>query len=154
MLTGAATGSARLSPLLLPSVLAAVAALGPAATGGVAGDLDALRWTSRLLVVAAPSADDPGAIEQKRLFATAEAGARDRDLVLVEASGDGPRAAEIRRRFGIPAGAFRAVLVGKDGDPKLASPSPIPAERLFAEIDGMPMRQDEMRRARDGGSRR
>lgn len=151
MLTGAATGSARLSPFLLPSVLAAVAALAPAAAGGVAADLDAFRWKSRLLVVAAPSADHPGAIEQRRLFAAARAEARDRDLVLVEASGDGPRAAEIRRRFGIPAGAFRAVLVGKDGGAKLASPNPIPAERLFAEIDGMPMRQDEMRRARGGG---
>lgn len=105
-----------------------------------------------MLVVAAPSPEEPDATQQKRIFAAAEAGARDRDLVLVEVFGDGPRAAEIRRRFGIPAGVFRAVLLGKDGGAKLASSRPIPAERLFAEIDGMPMRQDEMRRARGGGT--
>jgi len=35
------------------------------------------------------------------------------------------------------------VLIGKDGGEKLRSAQPITAERLFATIDAMPMRQSE-----------
>lgn len=109
-------------------------------------DLDALRWTSRLLVVVASEAGDPRLARQRRLFEVARRGAQDRDLVWVEGVGATARAAELRRRFRVPEGEFRALLVGKDGGAKLSSGEPIAAEQLFSEIDAMPMRRDEMRR--------
>ena len=75
---------------------------------------------SRVLLVFAPGEDDPAMTEQRRILASAAQGARQRDLVVVEvtatrASGpamptDGAPGA-LRKRFGVPPAAFRAVLV-------------------------------------------
>jgi hypothetical protein len=46
------------------------------------------------------------------------------------------------------ADVFQAFLVGKDGHTAISSEKPLSAEQLFARVDAMPMRQDEMRRAR------
>ncbi|AWN50478.1 DUF4174 domain-containing protein [Methylobacterium sp. 17Sr1-1] len=120
-------------PLLLAAVL-------PAASAG--SDLDRYRWKSRVLVIAA-AADDPRVAAQGRIAEAAGAGMRERDLVVVRAIGEGREAASLRRRLGLPATGFRAVLVGKDGGAKLVAEEPIPAERLFSTIDAMPMRRDE-----------
>ncbi|ACA18797.1 conserved hypothetical protein; putative secreted protein [Methylobacterium sp. 4-46] len=124
---------------LLPAALAA-AALAPTPAAG--SPLDRYRWKARLLVVAA-TPDDPRVAAQRRVLARHEAGAAERNLVLVEAVGAGPQAAAIRRALALPAQEFRAVLVGKDGTAKLRAAAPIPAETLFATIDAMPMRRDE-----------
>jgi hypothetical protein len=39
-------------------------------------------------------------------------------------------------------------LVGKDGDTAVSSDKPLSADDLFARLDAMPLRQDEMRRGR------
>ncbi len=124
-----------LAPLvLIPVVLAA------ATVPAGASDLDRYRWKSRVLVIAAEDGD-PRAAAQARI---AEASAmRERDLVVVRAIGDGRQAAALRRRLGLPATGFRAVLVGKDGGQKLVAAEPIPAETLVATIDAMPMRREE-----------
>jgi hypothetical protein len=75
----------------------------------------------------------------------------ERDLILIKVTGDtvrgaSDRAADLRRRFGVRAGAFRVVLIGKDGGVKIEAAAPLPARRLFETIDAMPMRRDEMRR--------
>jgi hypothetical protein len=54
--------------------------------------------------------------------------------------------AGLRRRFNVGPGGFRALLIGKDGGVKLDQPNVIPAARLSAVIDAMPMRRDEMGR--------
>lgn len=125
--------------------------------------LDQYLWRSRVLIAFAPSADDPALERQRRTLADAgEAAADERDLMLVEVTGDVVRtpnggesvrpsaAAALRRRFAAPADRFMAVLVGKDGGTKLVSVEPIPADRLFATIDAMPMRRRE---ASDPGQR-
>ncbi len=53
----------------------------------------------------------------------------------------------LRRQVRAPAG-FAVVLVGKDGGVKLRQSSPVPFKELAATVDAMPMRQDEMRKAR------
>ena len=55
-------------------------------------------------------------------------------------------AKNLRARFGVSGSAFRAVPVGKDGGTELNSSSPLSAGALYATIDAMPMRQNEMRR--------
>jgi hypothetical protein len=39
-------------------------------------------------------------------------------------------------------------LVGKDGQTAISSDKPLSADYMFARVDAMPMRRDEMRRAR------
>ncbi|TXN55830.1 DUF4174 domain-containing protein [Methylobacterium sp. WL18] len=110
-----------------------LAALTAGAT--MAGPLDAYRWRSRVLVLSAPDPDDPDLRAQRA----------ERDLVVLEAVGDGAAARALRAHLSLPAGEFRAVLVGKDGGAKLTEAAPIPPEKLFATIDAMPMRQGEIR---------
>ena len=52
----------------------------------------------------------------------------------------------LRARFGASPSGFRIVLVGKDGGTKLNTTSPLGTGALYATIDAMPMRQNEMRR--------
>jgi len=127
------------------------------------GFLDQYLWRSRVLIAFAPSADDPALVRQRRTLADAgEAAAHERDLTLVEVTGDAVRTsgdgesvmsgtvAALRRRFAAPVDRFMAVLVGKDGGTKLVSVEPISADRLFTTIDAMPMRRRE---ASDPGRR-
>jgi hypothetical protein len=126
---------------------AALAALATAAAAGTS--LEALRWRSRVLVVSAPTAGDAGLKAQRAALGPVRGGLAERDLVVLEAVGDTPDALALRTELGLPAGQFRAVLVGKDGGAKLTAREPIPPQKLFSTIDAMPMRRDEMQ-TRDG----
>lgn len=129
---------------------AMVVAAALAMTGGAAmaegNPLERYVWQARVLVVSAPDAGDARLATQRQALASARTGVAERDLVTVEALGGTAEAVAIRQRFGLPADAFRAVLVGKDGGAKLTSAEPIPPQRLFSTIDAMPMRQDEAKR--------
>lgn len=137
-----------------PLVLLAGLALTGTASAAASGDLDSYRWRARVLVVLAPDAADTRLAAQRRIAERARPGLKERDLVVLVETGRGARAEALRRRFGVAEAEFRAILVGKDGGDKLASREPIAAERLFAEIDGMPMRQGEMRRQAGPGAGR
>lgn len=52
---------------------------------------------------------------------------------------------KIRADYQVPEDQFLAVLVGKDGEVKQASAHPVTAAELFAIIDAMPMRRQEMK---------
>ena len=49
----------------------------------------------------------------------------------------------------IPNEPFTVILIGKDGGVKYRSNSILTANRLFAMVDAMPMRQSEMRQTKD-----
>jgi hypothetical protein len=104
------------------------------------------RWRSRVVVIFGAGPDDPLIAQQRRIIATMGAGARERNLALIELLGSTPVTSVMRARLRVPEGAFQAVLVGKDGNPKLSSSEPLAASKLIATIDAMPMRQEEMRR--------
>ena len=108
--------------------------------------LEQYLWRSRVLVVFAPRGDDPALLRQRAILADAGPAAGERDLVLVEVIGTGMGTADLRRRFNTGPDRFRAVLVGKDGGAKLSEAAPIGADRLFAVVDAMPMRRQEMGR--------
>lgn len=110
-----------------------------------ADPLESARWQRRLLVVVADEGH-PMLLEQRRIVADNRTGFAERELFLVEGVGGSPRARSLRDRFGVGPSGFRAVLVGKDGGPKLTADEPLGAAKLFATIDAMPMRQEEMRR--------
>jgi len=124
--------------------MAAVMVAGPAAATD--DPLTAYRWKARVVVIASPSADDPHLMQQRATLSAMPSGLRERDIVVVEAVGDGEEARRWRARLGLPKAAFRVVLVGKDGEVKRSEARSLSAETLFETIDAMPMRRDEMRR--------
>jgi hypothetical protein len=125
----------------LAGALLAAAAAAPAAAGG--DPLSPLQWKKRALLVFAPDAQNDALLRQRQLFRADPRGTQERDFVLIEAVGGAPASETLRRRFGVSPLEFRAILVGKDGGGKLSSRAPIGLERLYREIDAMPMRRQE-----------
>ncbi|MBM6578071.1 DUF4174 domain-containing protein [Microvirga sp. SRT01] len=124
------------------TALLALAAAAAAAAGPAIADL---RWERRVLVVAAPRADDPAFLAQRRALGGWD-GAADRDVTVVEVAGDrvtGVRddAAAIRNTYALPAARFAVILIGKDGHVAVRSGEPILAESIQSRIDAMPMRR-------------
>ncbi|MEG8033267.1 DUF4174 domain-containing protein [Sphingomonas aurantiaca] len=104
-----------------------------------------MKWERRVLIVAAPSPQDPALAEQRRVLGSWTAKGEARDLTIVEVVGDqvrgaGDTAPALRRKFRLPAG-FTAILIGKDGGEKLRSAEPFPTKLLEQTIDAMPMRR-------------
>jgi len=67
-------------------------------------------------------------------------------VVLVEISGEAvrgaaDRAGDLRRRYGLRAGRFAVLLIGKDGHVALRREGVISAAQLQGAIDAMPMRR-------------
>ena len=118
--------------------------------------LTAYQWKKRALIVFAPSASDARLARQKTIVGGFRPAFLDRDVVVVYVAGGeathdlgpppGISAGALRSQFRVSEGAFRVLLIGKDGGVKIDSPAPIAALDLFAEIDRMPMRRDEMKK--------
>ena len=110
-------------------------------------DLSEFKWKNRPVVVFADSADDPAFIEQMELVARGAADLTTRDVVvIVDTDPDARSAIRLKMR---PRG-FMLTLVGKDGDVKLRKPFPWSVREITRSIDKMPMRQREIRDAKDG----
>lgn len=123
-----------------------------AASPAAATSLDALQWQHRVVLLFAPSADDPRLQAARGELARAACEVRERDIVVVEAVAgeplriDGKPAGdpgELRRRHGIPDERFAALLIGKDGGVKRRDDSAPDLAGLFGQIDAMPMRRQE-----------
>ncbi len=126
---------------LFPAKTAAARLLAVAAACLVCSQV-AQAGSTRPLYVFAPSGDDGRLSAQRGIVAAKAAGFAERDVPVIEVVGSDPR----RARFGVPSGQFRVILVGKDGGVKLSSARPVSAADIFALIDAMPMRRNEMRR--------
>ena len=112
--------------------------------------LAAERWQHRILLVFSPAAD-PRLSRQRDIVRAAAPGMNERDLRVIEVvgttvTGAADTAAALRDRYRIAEDGFAAILIGKDGGEKLRATDAIPAARLFATIDAMPMRASEARR--------
>ena len=139
---------------MLVSLAAALATLLVFATA--VQSMSNYRWKKRPLVVFAENDGSPLLAEQRQIVSRYRSDLNKRDVVVVWVVGNtvstelGPppnsNATSLRARFDVADGEFRAVLAGKDGGEKLSSAKPLAADKLFATIDAMPMRRDEMRR--------
>lgn len=126
-----------------------------AAWGGERRDLTRYRWQNRLLLLFAPTAEHPAYQAMVGELKEQARGVTDRDLIVfrvLEAGNSFQNGAELspdqaqtlRQRFAAPPGAFTMVLVGKDGGVKLKEAQRVPLADIFALIDSMPMRRQEM----------
>lgn len=109
-----------------------------------ASPLEQSRWKDRMLVVTGP-ADDAAVKQQRQIYRSAATGMSERQIILSEALGDSERSRQIRSQLSADGKRFRVFLIGKDGHTAITSEKPLSAEFLFARVDAMPMRRDEMR---------
>lgn len=120
-----------------------------------AGPLDDLKWVVRPVLVFGSTPDHPQTQLQLDALRLARDGVAEREMVLisvftdhVEENGVITRrsAADLRHAYDVPEGQFQLLLIGKDGSVKSRRKTYVEPEILFTEIDGMPMRRNEMRR--------
>ncbi|UCE54829.1 MAG: DUF4174 domain-containing protein [Desulfobacterales bacterium] len=120
-------------------------------------DLNQFKWKNRLLFIFAPQNSDPFFSALQNEISTQRGEVLDRDLVVFKIFETGPSfknttqighttAEVIRKQFDVPPGRFTVILVGKDGGVKLTRNAMVKLKDIFALIDSMPMRQEEMRR--------
>ncbi len=103
----------------------------------------------RRLLLFASDAADTALVTQRQWLQADSVGIIDRDIWIAVFTE--PRT--FRRMYehhGIRHGGFTLVLLGKDGTEKLRSTEPVPLRELFGLIDGMPMRQAELRERKKG----
>lgn len=108
----------------------------------VADTLAPYLWSRRVLLLFADSMADPKLQAQQADLTAHAADLTERDMVVIMSADPA-----LRQQVRAPDG-FAVVLVGKDGGVKLRRTSPVPFKELAATVDAMPMRQDEMRKAR------
>lgn len=114
-------------------------------------NLSEFRWKKRPVLVFADSEDDPAYIEQLELLGQRPDALLERDVVVL--TDTDPEARSPLRLKMRPRG-FMLVLVGKDGGIKLRKPFPWDVREITRSIDKMPMRQREIRDAKDAARER
>lgn len=109
-------------------------------------DLSEFKWKKRPVIVFADSVDDPAFVEQMELLSKGAADLTERDIIVIVDTDPAARS-DIRLRMR-PRG-FMLTLVGKDGNVALRKPFPWHVREITRSIDKMPMRQREIRDAKD-----
>lgn len=148
----------RVEPCVIRSafILAALILAAPAhATHDDIRSLNGMQSHDRVLLVFAPSLRDPRLEAERRVMAQFALDAASRDLRFVQVAqghvlGAHDRADDLRARFHVPPGAWRALVIAKDGKVALTSDAPISGAQLRAAIDALPARRAEVRRAHAG----
>lgn len=115
-------------------------------------NLENLRWHSRVFLIFAIDAEDRNLKQQTAITDAHAPGFFERDTKVFSVVGHSAEAQRLRGKLGVGDAGFTVVLVGKDGSVKFKSDLPINTEKLFATIDAMPMRQDEMKRKNAKGA--
>jgi hypothetical protein len=119
-------------------------------------DLRQFQWKNRLLFLFAPQRSDRFFSDLLNEIMVNKNEVEDRDLIVFEILEFGPSfmisvsldaqtAAALREKFDSPPGRFTVILVGKDGGVKLKRHTGARLNDIFALIDAMPMRQEEIR---------
>ncbi|WBP93298.1 DUF4174 domain-containing protein [Mycolicibacterium neoaurum] len=120
-----------------------------------AGELDGYLWNHRPLLVFAPSADDARLIETLVRIESSRCEFTSRDMVLAQVLADGTStldgrvleadgARQLADRYGVRDNTFAVLLIGKDGAQKWRVDTVPNLQTVYAVIDGMPMRGQEM----------
>jgi hypothetical protein len=126
-----------------------------------AQEVDHTLWEERLLILIAPSSDDPLVLQQKQALHDRRDAVEERRLRVIELYADrddtavqelpSNRQHKIRQRLGATPDSRELILVGLDGGTKRRAPLATPLSELFRQIDGMPMRRQEIEERRREG---
>ncbi len=115
-------------------------------------------WKNRPLLIFAPSPEDDRYREQKKMVERSREGFRKRDMVLIRVFATDGRskagnrklqpaeAEQLRRQYDVHPDSFAVLLVGKDTGVKRRTTGPVDIQKIFEQIDRMPMRRREMER--------
>ena len=117
--------------------------------------LDDLQWKNRPLLIFAPNHKHPELQKIRFALEPRSCDIDDRDMIIGVFVAQGQsrlngrtisasEIEEIRHRLGIKPEQFAVLLIGKDGGEKFRSYNAPDLDVVFALIDRMPMRQDEM----------
>jgi Domain of unknown function (DUF4174) len=99
----------------------------------------------RLIYLFAPVSQDANLIKQRQILASNTEGVKERDLQISVFIDESAHVTGYKK-YKIAANTFTFLLIGKDGGEKFRSSKPVLLKQLFAIIDGMPMRKDEIRK--------
>lgn len=121
-----------------------------------ANPLSEYLWQKRPLLLFATDVQDPRLQQTRHHLKQQRCELEDRDMVIGEfvvrgrsqLDGEPVSASDtavLRDRYAIAADRFAVVLIGKDGGEKYRLYEVPDLNDIYALIDGMPMRQDEMR---------
>jgi Domain of unknown function (DUF4174) len=110
--------------------------------------LSAQNDNKRYVLLFMDSPDNAIGLQQKKILESDKAGCADRDIVLLTYILD-KTDKNVLSKYAISNPHFTCLLIGKDGYVALRSNKIVPKAQLFALIDAMPMRRDEMRRKKD-----
>jgi hypothetical protein len=133
---------------LLTGLLVVLTAQAPK-PASLAQTIRASHWKQRVLLVAAPNAENADFKSQKALLAAHKQALAARDFLVLDVLYDQLPTADkqfLTQKMGLNPAAFAAVLIGKDGGVKEKSSQPVLPADLFGTVDKMPMRRKEMRR--------
>ena len=109
-------------------------------------DLSAFQWKKRPVLVFANSENDPAYVSQMEYLHEREEELRLRDVIVLTDTDPTARSAlRLRMR---PRG-FMLVLVDKEGQIELRKPFPWDVREITRSIDKMPLRQREIREAKE-----
>ena len=136
-----------LAPLLLPGLFLCTAQTSKPMP--LEQTLREYRWKKRVLLLAAPTAEQTDFKTQKVLLNAEKAGMVARDFVVLEVFYDQLSATDqqfLAKKIRVSPRQFAAVLIGKDGGVKERSSRPVLPAGLFGTVDKMPMRREEMRK--------
>ncbi|EDQ05120.1 hypothetical protein DSM14862_00931 [Sulfitobacter indolifex] len=109
-------------------------------------DLSQFQWKKRPVLVFANSANDPAYVEQMEYLQDREEELRLRDVVVLT---DTDPAARNPLRLKMRPRNFMLVLVDKEGGIELRKPFPWDVREITRSIDKMPLRQREIREAKE-----
>jgi hypothetical protein len=124
-------------------------------------DLDRHLWRDRLLFLVAPNAEDTELADQLRWIERRREAVLDRDLRVFQLFVDQGRVDDqmlapasvrlLRARLGLAEQDRLVILIGKDGGVKRRAALNTDLAVILREIDGMPMRQQEIRAKQKAG---
>jgi hypothetical protein len=123
--------------------------------------LDRHLWRNRLLFLVAPSPADAEIAAQQSWLQQRQDAVLDRDLRVFQLFVEQGRVDDqvlapdsverLRARLGLSEQDRLVILIGKDGGIKRRAALNTDLREIFLQIDGMPMRQEEMRAKKQAG---
>ena len=122
----------------------------------IAQPLDHYQWRNRLVLLFAPDIENAALKKQMDIFTTEAAGLTERKLRIIQITpntlNDNQEHVQyikddrFFKKYKIPKNQFTIILIGLDGGEKLRQTKPLDTTTLFAIIDGMPMRRQELKK--------